>query len=223
VAGFVLVGALLAGCGSAPDGGPRPAGGGPMPAGSATAGGTASVPADAAFNATDVMFLQMMLEQHAAAERLIALAADRPLRPELATLAAAIEVTQRTETETMTGWLRDWGQPVTVDPAAHLAHGAHGGSQVLRGSRRVRADLPQHPHRAPAQRDRVGTDGDRRWRASRPEGPRAPDRPVAQRPDPTAAADGLRLTRPGPGWSTGPISPTIPINELGIPTVFPDR
>jgi uncharacterized protein (DUF305 family) len=148
----VLVGALLAGCGSAPDGGPRPAGGGPMPAGSATAGGTASVPADAAFNATDVMFLQMMLEQHAAAERLIALAADRPLRPELATLAAAIEVTQRTETETMTGWLRDWGQPVTVDPAAHLAHGAHGGYQVLRGTTAADLDLLQDTEAAGFER-----------------------------------------------------------------------
>jgi uncharacterized protein (DUF305 family) len=87
------------------------------------------------------MFLQMTLEQHAAAERLIALTADRPLRPELATLAAAIQVTQRTETETMTGWLRDWGQPVTADPAAHLAHGAHGGHQVLRGTTAADLDL----------------------------------------------------------------------------------
>ncbi|MDG4831490.1 DUF305 domain-containing protein [Solwaraspora sp. WMMD1047] len=139
--GVVVVGALLAGCGSAPAGGPQPAGDRSTQAGSGPAGGPASVPAAAAFNATDVMFLQMMLEQHAAAERLLALAAEQPLRPELATLAAAIQVTQRTEAETMTGWLRDWDQPVTADPAAHLAPGAHGGHQVLRGTSTADLDL----------------------------------------------------------------------------------
>nr|MDT0657181.1 DUF305 domain-containing protein [Micromonospora sp. DSM 115978] len=132
----VAVVAPLTGCGADPSrGSATPSALPPAPVGSPGA------PADGAFNATDVMFLQMMLEQHAIAAELLRLAAERARTPEVTTLAAAIDVTQRTETDTMTRWLRDWGQPLTVDPAAHQAHDAHGGHQVLRGATAADVEL----------------------------------------------------------------------------------
>ncbi|SDZ29486.1 Uncharacterized conserved protein, DUF305 family [Micromonospora pattaloongensis] len=96
-------------------------------------------PSGAAFNATDVMFAQMMIAHEARGRELVRLAQSGPVRPAVRTLAAAIEVTEAAETETMTGWLRAWGQPLTADPDAHAAHGGlHGTSDAqvaaLRGA-----------------------------------------------------------------------------------------
>lgn len=94
-------------------------------------------PARNAFNSVDVMFLQMTLDQHAAAAELTRLATARSTDAEVRMLAAAIEVTQADEARTMSGWLAGWGQPTTPDPGASGAHGRHGdhdGHDALRGS-----------------------------------------------------------------------------------------
>lgn len=86
----------------------------------------------------------MMLEQHGQAAAVLRLAATRATRSDVRTLAAAIEATQRTETQTMTDWLRRWGRPLTADPRAHRAHDvhdAHGGYDVLRGTTPADVDL----------------------------------------------------------------------------------
>ncbi len=90
--------------------------------------GTDTAGSDPAFNGTDVMFLQMMAPHHEQGLELVKLAQERATNPDLKTLAAAIEVTQASEMQTMVGWLTAWGQPATVDPAAHAAHGGMPGT-----------------------------------------------------------------------------------------------
>jgi uncharacterized protein (DUF305 family) len=77
------------------------------------------------FNPNDVMFLQMMIPHHKQGIELVRLAKTREIRGELKELAAAIEVTQLAEVDSMTGWLGDWRQPPTADvnPDAHAHHG----------------------------------------------------------------------------------------------------
>ncbi|TDD85912.1 DUF305 domain-containing protein [Actinomadura darangshiensis] len=72
------------------------------------------------------MFLQMMVPHQGQGVRLARLARDRPVRPEVRTLAAAIETTEVAEIKDMAGRLRGWHRPPTADPHAH-AHAAHGG------------------------------------------------------------------------------------------------
>ena len=116
---------LLAGCGSAPaaTGGPA-AGAGPTPSQPVASVTGAATPG--AFNPADVMFLQMMVTHHGQGLELVRLAASRAQRAEVRTLAAAIDVTQTDEQETMRGWLRGWGRPTEADPNEH-AHADHGG------------------------------------------------------------------------------------------------
>jgi uncharacterized protein (DUF305 family) len=98
----VLVGLLTAGCADEPDVAPR-----------------------AAFNDTDVMFLQMMLAYQGQSLKLVPLAKAKASRDDVRTLAAAIEVTQADEAGMMVGWLQAWKQPITAasDPAVHEGHG----------------------------------------------------------------------------------------------------
>ncbi|MFT7872835.1 MULTISPECIES: DUF305 domain-containing protein [Amycolatopsis] len=74
-------------------------------------------------NAADVMFLQMLIPQNQQGIEIVRLAAARPLPASVKELAAAIEVTQKTEIDDMRGWLREWNQPETVPPQAHAGHG----------------------------------------------------------------------------------------------------
>ncbi|WP_061296703.1 DUF305 domain-containing protein [Herbidospora cretacea] len=74
-------------------------------------------------NAADVMFLQMMVEHNKQGHELARLAENRELPAEVEQLAAAMRVTQETETSTMTTWLLQWDQPLTLDQDAHHAHG----------------------------------------------------------------------------------------------------
>ncbi|MQY07963.1 hypothetical protein ACRB68_60650 [Actinomadura sp. RB68] len=91
------------------------------------AGGAPSGPAPArggrGFNATDVMFLQMMLPHQAQGVRLVRLARRHAVRPETATLAAAIESTELAEAGGMADRLRGWRRPRTAPAHAHAAHG----------------------------------------------------------------------------------------------------
>ncbi|MEU5987426.1 DUF305 domain-containing protein [Spirillospora sp. NPDC047418] len=94
------------------------------------AGGSSSAgPAPAAarggagFNGTDVMFLQMMLPHQEQGVALVRLARRHPVRPEVRTLAAAIETTEVAEARQMQDRLRGWRRPLRADPGAHAAHG----------------------------------------------------------------------------------------------------
>lgn len=94
------------------------------------AGGSSSAgPAPAAarggagFNGTDVMFLQMMLPHQEQGVALVRLARRHPVRPEVRTLAAAIETTEIAEARQMQDRLRGWRRPLRADPGAHAAHG----------------------------------------------------------------------------------------------------
>ncbi|WP_244210729.1 DUF305 domain-containing protein, partial [Amycolatopsis kentuckyensis] len=75
------------------------------------------------YNAADVMFLQMLIPQNQQGIEIVRLASARPVPPGLRELAAAIEVTQRTEVDDMRRWLHEWNQPETVAPQAHAGHG----------------------------------------------------------------------------------------------------
>ncbi|TDD79538.1 DUF305 domain-containing protein [Actinomadura rubrisoli] len=91
------------------------------------AGGSSSAPVQArggrGFNTTDVMFLQMMVPHQGQGVRLVRLARGHAVRPEIATLAAAIESTELSEIKSMAGRLRAWHRPATADPHSHAAHG----------------------------------------------------------------------------------------------------
>ncbi|MFI0445902.1 DUF305 domain-containing protein [Actinomadura sp. 6N118] len=75
------------------------------------------------FNSADVMFLQMMVPHHGQGVRIARLARDRAARPDVRTLAAAIETTQISEIKSMAGWLRSWRRPPTAPAGSHTAHG----------------------------------------------------------------------------------------------------
>jgi uncharacterized protein (DUF305 family) len=84
-----------------------------------------------AFNATDVMFLQMGLEQIAEGDQVVTLAAGRAADPRVSTLAAELRGQWRDESGTMRRWLLGWEQPLTADPSAG-AHAGHGALLALR-------------------------------------------------------------------------------------------
>lgn len=77
------------------------------------------------FTVTDVMFLQMMLPLHAQGIELTGLAKERAVEPAVRDLAEELDTVQREESETMRGWLTEWGQSTEVDadPGAHAHHG----------------------------------------------------------------------------------------------------
>ncbi|WP_440081676.1 DUF305 domain-containing protein [Streptosporangium sp. LJ11] len=91
----------------------------PSPSPAPPAGTAAGV----AFNAPDVMFLQMMVPHNTQGVRLVRLVRERPVRPEVKELAEAIGVTQERESASMSGLLNAWGRPATAKDDEHAAHG----------------------------------------------------------------------------------------------------
>ncbi|TDB80056.1 DUF305 domain-containing protein [Actinomadura sp. KC216] len=75
------------------------------------------------FNSTDVMFLQMMLPHQEQGVKLVRLAKRHAVRPEVKTLAAAIETTQVAEAREMQRRLREWRRPLRAESSEHAAHG----------------------------------------------------------------------------------------------------
>jgi uncharacterized protein (DUF305 family) len=120
VAGIGLVTAvLLAACGGDHDGGS----GGHDSGGGAPG---ASIPAGAAFNSVDVGFGTDMIPHHEQAIEMAKIAATRAGSQQVKDLAARIEKAQSPEIATLSGWLREWGQPVpSSSPGA--GHGQHVG------------------------------------------------------------------------------------------------
>jgi uncharacterized protein (DUF305 family) len=103
-------------------------------AGCAAEAQEATKPADpmttAVFNDTDVMFLQMMLAHHEPLAKLLTLGRTRAVRDDVRNLAGEVDQDRAATTTTISGWLVDWGQPLSSD--AHPdAHAAHGGLPLL--------------------------------------------------------------------------------------------
>nr|WP_062331455.1 DUF305 domain-containing protein [Herbidospora sakaeratensis] len=82
-----------------------------------------SSPAEPAFNAADVMFLQMMIPHHEQGIQMATIAEERAARPEVRALASAIRAVQSDEAKTMTTRLTRWEQPMEAPPGSHDAHG----------------------------------------------------------------------------------------------------
>ena len=108
---LVLLFLLVSGCG------PQPGTGAPAPA----------------HNGTDVMFLQMGLEQIREGEQVAGPAEERATDPRIRAVAAELRTQWREESGTMQRWLLAWQQAVTADPSAG-AHAGHGDLHSLRPS-----------------------------------------------------------------------------------------
>jgi uncharacterized protein (DUF305 family) len=93
--------------------------------------GCGAQPEAPAFNATDVMFLQMALAQIDEGSQVTSLAAERASDPRVRTIAVELRDQWDSEARTMSGWLREWQQPL-VAPSG--GHGGHGDLHLLRPS-----------------------------------------------------------------------------------------
>ena len=80
---------------------------------------TATVPASAEFNDADVSFATDMIPHHAQALVMVDMTRGRELDPEFEQLAQQILEAQGPEIEEMTGWLRDWDQPIPETSRDH--------------------------------------------------------------------------------------------------------
>jgi uncharacterized protein (DUF305 family) len=98
------------------------------PSGSTTEHHSGASPStQGAHNEADVMFAQGMIPHHRQAVEMADLAATRASSPEVKKLAAAIKKAQDPEIQTMSGWLRSWGQSVPQGDMPDMGHGDHGG------------------------------------------------------------------------------------------------
>jgi len=86
-----------------------------------------------AFNATDVMFLQMALAQIAEGDQVAALAAERAADARIRDVSTELRAQWKDESGTMQRWLLGWQQPLTADPSAG-AHAGHGDLHALRAA-----------------------------------------------------------------------------------------
>ena len=80
---------------------------------------TATVPESAEFNDADVAFATDMIPHHAQALVMVDMTRGRELDPEFEQLAQQILDAQGPEIEEMTGWLRDWDQPIPETSRDH--------------------------------------------------------------------------------------------------------
>ncbi|UYM05655.1 DUF305 domain-containing protein [Solicola gregarius] len=92
--------ALLAGCGGDDSQSP--------PTGSSSS-------QSSAFNSADVEFAQQMIPHHRQAVMMADLVESHTFDERVKSLATDIEAAQGPEIKVMTGWLEDWGEPVTPD------------------------------------------------------------------------------------------------------------
>ena len=107
----------LAGCGSST--GTTPAQAGASGSSSIAASAQDGSPASAAHSDADVAFATNMIPHHGQAVAIADLALTRATDPTVKQLAAAIRAAQAPEIATMSGWLRQWGQPVPVATGEH--------------------------------------------------------------------------------------------------------
>ena len=84
----------------------------------ATSSGSSSASADR-HNPADVTFAQSMIPHHQQAIAMADLASARASNAQVKELAAKIKAAQGPEIETMTGWLKTWGEPTAMPTMGH--------------------------------------------------------------------------------------------------------
>lgn len=82
-------------------------------------GAPTTIPASAEFNDSDVAFATDMVPHHAQALVMVDMTRGRDLDPEFEQLTQQILDAQGPEIEEMTGWLRDWDQPIPETSRDH--------------------------------------------------------------------------------------------------------
>jgi len=103
------------------------------PGGSGAPSTKLNIPADAAFNATDVGFAQGMIPHHGQAVEMADLALATSSNPEIKKIAEQIKAAQSPEIEKMSGWLKSWNQTVP-DPKMKMdATMEHPGGMAMSG------------------------------------------------------------------------------------------
>jgi uncharacterized protein (DUF305 family) len=115
------------GTGGGHDRGAMPTGTASVPAATAPAAAASS---GTAFNGADVAFATGMIPHHRQAIEMADLAGTRAGDAQVKELAAQIRRAQDPEIATMSGWLRQWGQPVP-SAAPGMGHGGHGGASGM--------------------------------------------------------------------------------------------
>ncbi|MGW4540612.1 DUF305 domain-containing protein [Streptomyces chartreusis] len=85
-----------------------------------------------AHNAQDVTFAQGMIPHHQQALQMAEMATDRASSAEVKDLAERIRKAQDPEIETMSGWLRTWGEDVP-SAAPGMGHSGHSGGSGMAG------------------------------------------------------------------------------------------
>ena len=95
----------------------------------ASASSSASSSATAQHNEADVTFAQDMIVHHASAIAMAELAPDRAASREVKALAEKVKAAQGPEIETMTSWLKAWGQEVP-ETGDHATMGDGGASEM---------------------------------------------------------------------------------------------
>ena len=83
-------------------------------------------------NDADVAFASDMIQHHAQALSMVDMTLERPLDPEVQTLAEDIRDAQAPEIETMADWLTSWGEDVPETMRDHVNSG-HGGGDASEG------------------------------------------------------------------------------------------
>lgn len=112
--------------GSAPTGtrpATAPAAAGPSTSTASTASTARTDTTRKRYTAADVRFLQQMMQHHAQALTMSALAPTRARRPDVRLLAERIEISQRDEIALMRRWLESHGESVPSLAAGHESHG----------------------------------------------------------------------------------------------------
>ncbi|MEU4691845.1 DUF305 domain-containing protein [Actinoplanes sp. NPDC023714] len=89
----------------------------------------AEITAGSTFNDTDVMFLQMLVDNQEQGLEMVGVASERAQRQEILDFAKAVELTQSDELTMMKNWLKEWDKPAELDERESL-HADHGGLPV---------------------------------------------------------------------------------------------
>ncbi len=91
----------------------------------AACGGSKDSTSGGSHNAADVSFAQDMIPHHQQAIEMTKMVTGRSSTPEVEALARRIQAAQDPEIETMSGWLRSWGEDVPSSTGMG-GHGDHG-------------------------------------------------------------------------------------------------